>query len=655
MSSPITQPQLMSDATTLSFYENFRNFLAVDSAFNESHKRQLQANRAQQKLLRLSTKQFNELSTDVHDEMHRRISSSSAPAFLPPDESLHPKRNNARKKLSFLSPSRFNDLAFDILFEIERRNPNIKVMSKLNDEELSSYSDPEPIQVSSTNIPVSSMLNNVTPPPIPPKSPPLVAEVDIVRSMSDEPVHQTPIAIPLSSHNSSSRAKHMSASTTSTFYSDAPSSTAGSELSSPRSPFEHPAKPDPNLSANIGSDIAGSHTLIFNTQSDVPKSIPEPLTSIPISSTTSQLPGLLPTKSLLVEESDEDSDHSEIEFSPHSSTPGINTALQAWSYKNSSQADITTLHPTLPAVHFSSDEENSDDDYGLAHEFNLSSIDPESQRIDPESQCIEETHTQSMNYPAQSAAFNELEAELMRGFPLQSIAEEKSPYIPPNLMRRASTTSPGEKRRSLSETMLAGIPGGIRSRSVSKSEMNTPNQSTQSVLSSEEKTFTKMDPKPSIDYTAVIKDKDSQIDALVEAGTKMEDSIAKLDAQIAESEVVKNSLVEENGRLHQMISDSEMAKDALMAELEEAKKELAAQSEALNSQLEEKSLALADMEIMHQKLKEKHAETMSKQTEFAGSSASLTSQIMLLEGRLLKQDNVSHFSGITGKQFLLTF
>lgn len=647
MSSPISQPELPSDATTLSFYENFRDFLAVDSAFNESHKRQLQANRAQQKLLRLSAKQFNELSIDVHDEMYRRIYSNSAPAFLPPTESLHPKRNNARKKLSFLSPSRFNDLAFDILFEIERRNPNLKVALKLNGKAVSSYSDPEPIQVSSTNnIPVSSVLNNVTPPPIPPKSPP-PTDPDVVRSIPSEPANQTSIAISLSSHNSSSRAKHMSASTASTFYSDAPSSTTGSELSSPSSPHEHLAKPDPNISANIGTDIAGSHPSIFDTQSDVTKSIPEPPVSIP--NTASHQPSLLPTESTLGEESDEDSDHSEIEFSPHSSTPGINTALQAWSYKNSSQADITTLHPTLPAVHFSSDEENSDDDYGLAHEFNLSSIDPESRRVDPESPSIDETRTQPMGYPAQSAAFNELEAELMRGFPLQSIAEEKSPYIPPNLMRRASTTSPGEKRLSLSETMLAGIPGGIRSRSVSKSEISTPSHSTQSFLSSEEKTFTKMDPKSSIDYQAVMKDKDSQIDVLVEAGTKMEDNIAKLEAQIAELDVLKDTLVEENGRLHQMINDSEMTKDVLKAELEDAKKELAAQSETFNSQLEEKSLALADIETTHQKLKEKHAETMSKQTEFAGSSASLTSQIMLLEGRLLKQDNVSQFSRILTK------
>ncbi|UNI23585.1 component of the polarisome [Purpureocillium takamizusanense] len=90
-----------------------------------------QPNKARDKLLRLSSVQFYELSTDVYDELMRRQATARAPpnapnappAFLLPEKSFHPKRNQARQRLSSLGPPRFRDLAADVFHELERRFP----------------------------------------------------------------------------------------------------------------------------------------------------------------------------------------------------------------------------------------------------------------------------------------------------------------------------------------------------------------------------------------------------------------------------------------------------------------------------------------------------------------------------------------------------
>ncbi|KAK4091982.1 hypothetical protein Purlil1_3821 [Purpureocillium lilacinum] len=91
-----------------------------------------QPNKARDKLLRLSSVQFYELSTDVYDELMRRQATARAPpnapntppAFLLPEKSFHPKRNQARQRLSSLGPPRFRDLAADVFHELERRFPS---------------------------------------------------------------------------------------------------------------------------------------------------------------------------------------------------------------------------------------------------------------------------------------------------------------------------------------------------------------------------------------------------------------------------------------------------------------------------------------------------------------------------------------------------
>lgn len=88
-------------------------------------------NKARDKLLRLSSVQFYELSTDVFDELMRRQASVRAPpnapnappTYLLPEKTFHPKRNQARQRLSSLGPPRFRDLAADVFHELERRFP----------------------------------------------------------------------------------------------------------------------------------------------------------------------------------------------------------------------------------------------------------------------------------------------------------------------------------------------------------------------------------------------------------------------------------------------------------------------------------------------------------------------------------------------------
>ncbi|KAH0270535.1 hypothetical protein KCU91_g7977, partial [Aureobasidium melanogenum] len=89
--------------------------------------------RARDKLLRLSPTQFNELSTDVFDELQRREDDRRRPGgivppSLPPRNVFHPKRNQARQKLSTLPPERFRQLATDVFFELGSRMPGLAGM-----------------------------------------------------------------------------------------------------------------------------------------------------------------------------------------------------------------------------------------------------------------------------------------------------------------------------------------------------------------------------------------------------------------------------------------------------------------------------------------------------------------------------------------------
>lgn len=115
-------------------YVALKRFLAAALRDEKGNPR---PNKARDKLLRLSPVQFQELSTDVFDELLRRQAASrrppsnapgmndpGVPAFLLPKDTFHPKRNQARQKLSTLPPPRFRDLATDVFYELERRFPH---------------------------------------------------------------------------------------------------------------------------------------------------------------------------------------------------------------------------------------------------------------------------------------------------------------------------------------------------------------------------------------------------------------------------------------------------------------------------------------------------------------------------------------------------
>lgn len=84
---------------------------------------------AREKLTRLSQQQFTELSTDVYDELMRRITNARTGSEIPHlavREEFHPKRNQARQKLATLPRTRFKDLSSDVFFELERRFPELR-------------------------------------------------------------------------------------------------------------------------------------------------------------------------------------------------------------------------------------------------------------------------------------------------------------------------------------------------------------------------------------------------------------------------------------------------------------------------------------------------------------------------------------------------
>ncbi|GAA5834442.1 hypothetical protein JCM9279_004317 [Rhodotorula babjevae] len=113
-----------SKAVARTHYTALKGWLTNEGALSSGSTR----TNARDKLTRLTRQQFQELSTDVYDELMRRIEDSSTPTagqqpFLAVRPDFHPKRNQARQKLATLPLSRFRDLASDVYFELDRRYP----------------------------------------------------------------------------------------------------------------------------------------------------------------------------------------------------------------------------------------------------------------------------------------------------------------------------------------------------------------------------------------------------------------------------------------------------------------------------------------------------------------------------------------------------
>lgn len=124
----------MSEKDLAEHHKVLKQFLAISDDTGSRKPSSTRAARAREKLLKLSSAQFRELSTDVYDELKRRIDESRGePNYLLPKSTFHPKRNQARQKLSSLPQSRFKDLISDISFEIERRNLHIPSGISLSD------------------------------------------------------------------------------------------------------------------------------------------------------------------------------------------------------------------------------------------------------------------------------------------------------------------------------------------------------------------------------------------------------------------------------------------------------------------------------------------------------------------------------------------
>ncbi|CAL9735622.1 hypothetical protein MOSE0_I00650 [Monosporozyma servazzii] len=130
---------------TLTFnqhYKDIQNYFSVSNANQDEfdfERHNTSIVRARSKLSGLTEVQFLELSTDVHDELQRRITDNGGEfgSCLRPIETFHKKRNQAREKLSSLAANRFNDLLNDISQEIQRRgydNIEINEMEKFEDE-----------------------------------------------------------------------------------------------------------------------------------------------------------------------------------------------------------------------------------------------------------------------------------------------------------------------------------------------------------------------------------------------------------------------------------------------------------------------------------------------------------------------------------------
>lgn len=152
----------MSDRNLVHHYKVLKQFLDISNDLARSKSNSSRAARAREKLLKLSEAQFKELSTDVYDELRRRIDESrSEPDYLLPKSSFHPKRNQARQKLSSLPQSRFKDLVSDISYEIERRNLHIEQGIKQDVHGANSHSDPTETPENEKSSQEKSVENNI--------------------------------------------------------------------------------------------------------------------------------------------------------------------------------------------------------------------------------------------------------------------------------------------------------------------------------------------------------------------------------------------------------------------------------------------------------------------------------------------------------------
>ncbi|CAN6646389.1 hypothetical protein TRVA0_021S02058 [Trichomonascus vanleenenianus] len=503
-------------------------------------------NKARQKLRRLGDNHFNELATDVHDELERRMGPVSGPEHLMFREDMHPKRNMARQKLCVLTEMRFKDLCTDILCEIETRYPYAIPSAPDHDNneryemnEISEYAgngyEYEPLP----NHPQESH-NQFNGHP---------QETHDQFNGHPQETHNQFNGHPQETHNQ---------------FNDHPQE-AHNQFNGHNGEYAPPA-PDsyendhsgssngtavPNYNGGPSNELDelnfnpmdesrhfedGMNNDDMSYGDDLPININEPI-SQSLKQTT-----IVPTKSTLAEESDDDDeDDSGDEF--------VN------SRRSTRRSSIFESSIQLDSIAEEDQPLGQDDEPGLTRQHTIS----QSRR-----------HTRGISASSDAQRYGSRDITASIGSIVGQITPPESTSATPFFEGdKVHTTHAG-----------SGVVG-----------IGTD------------------------DVHEKIRERDEQIKMLVDEGSRMDDAINKLEAQLAESEDLKNNLVSENGRLHETIGDLEMEKDKLNRELREAKDEHERDVTKYLDVIRETEQRLADVHAEHLTLQKHHSEHEERSAE----------------------------------------
>lgn len=487
------------------YYRSFYQFIP-DSALLARQQLATQSpggtriNKAQQKLLGLSKNQFQELATDVYDEMQRRIRTASVTSplseeedgFLKEEKEFHPKRNHARKKLSLLPDLRFTDLVYDIWFEIERRNPELAMGKAQPQVQVQDKTSPSQIE------------------------PSYVQQKQELGQGLDETGPRTV------GQNGSSKKPGLK------------------ELQIPRD-----------------------------------RHSPEDILSPPL-----QTSMLTPVKSTLVEDSDDNDDEADHKISP--TAQAIDSPIAA----SLAPPDIKMASPETPS-------EEQIRSMGLANGLtqNGNNYDDEDDEEDDDT-------------------------------------DFKNPHAHPIDVPRTWTPTPppGSLSENLNSAQGRALTGMTADSMGSENLEFNDGQNMNGLMKKDSDMHLSSPLSENPVFDAQIKDKDEQIQLLLEEGTRMDETITKLEQQLNESEALKDTLVDENGRLHQMIGESENSKEAAMKEIDVLRQEIKSQLQQYQLEMQTKQQDITQLETQNRQLQDQLDQALTDQQKQLKSPTSPSAQ-----------------------------
>lgn len=275
---------------------------------------------------------------------------------------------------------------------------------------------------------------------------------------------------------------------------------------------------------------------------------------------------------------------------------------------------------------------------------------------------------------------------------VQGLEEPVQPFEAPSPGLRESSGSdeeePVDRRRSLfdpgmltldsiaeEEEMMSEVERNNRNANKSRGQITPP----PSKFGAINTTIDEID-EPSIygndpaDLQAQLKDRDEQIQMLVAEGSRMDDTINKLEKQLVNSEEFKNSLSQENEVLHARLAELEKQLEDLRAEnrnfqqeleelmknavsptaveeQEKVVKDLQEQHENTQAELEthkskaaELAESLSALEQEHQAVQEAHVTALSKQLETQETSDSLNRENKSLKTTISEHEEVGRLT-----------